>query len=423
MKKYVVTLIALYIGMKVESQTPLLGSLQDRKFSNSKLLEDLFKEHHSKLMPVIEQPSKYRLQVIYTQINRDHNNKPSFDHHFYNVSDEYNYPASTVKLPAAVLALEKMNELKDKGVEKHTAMFSAPVREGESPVNYDTTSETGKPSVANYVRKICLVSDNDAYNRLYEFLGQEAFNKRLHQLGFADAQIVHRLEIALSETENRTTNAISFESPDGKLLWQQPMQVSSLIYAQRDDRLGNGYRQNRQLIEEPMDFSKKNRWPLSYIHQLIQWIMFPESQPKNQKLNLTGDDYRFLQKHMSMLPHESAFPRYDSTRQWPTYVKFLYYGSQPNITLKPGLRIFNKVGDAYGFLLDGAYFADFETGVEFILSAVVYCNEDGILNDNNYDYDTIGFPFMQSLGQVMYQYELGRTRKHLPDLKAFRFNY
>jgi hypothetical protein len=423
MKKYIVTLFLLYAGMNLHSQTPLLGSLQNRQFPNSKLLGQLLLEHRQKLLPVIDQPSRYRLQIIYTQINRDKKNKPSFDHHFYNVSSEYNYPASTVKLPAAVLALEKINELKDRGVDKHTAMLTAPVRPNEKPVITDTSNASGQPSIANYIRKICLVSDNDAYNRLYEWLGQEGFNNRLHQLGFADAQIVHRLELALTETENRTTNAVTFAAPDGSTLWQQPVQVSTLKYAQRNDYLGKGYKQNRQLIQEPMDFSKKNCWPLPYIHQLVQWIMFPESQPKNQALKLTNDDYRFLQKHMSMLPHESQFPRYDSSHQWPTYVKFLYYGSERNIALKPGLRIFNKVGDAYGFLLDGAYFADFETGVEFILSAVVYCNEDGILNDNQYDYDTIGFPFMKQLGQVIYQYELGRPRKHLPDLSGFKFDY
>jgi hypothetical protein len=74
------------------------------------------------------------------------------------------------------------------------------------------------------------------------------------------------------------------------------------------------------------------------------------------------------------------------------------------------------VGDAYGFLLDIAYVMDPEKKVEFMLSAVIYCNSDGILNDSKYDYDTIGFPFYKNLGQLIYNYELKRKKAFLPNL-------
>ncbi|HWN89244.1 MAG TPA: hypothetical protein VNM35_09280, partial [Chitinophagaceae bacterium] len=92
-------------------------------------------------------------------------------------------------------------------------------------------------------------------------------------------------------------------------------------------------------------------------------------------------------------------------------------------TAKNGIRIFNKVGDAYGFLIDAGYIADFNNNVEFMLSAVIHCNSDGIFNDDKYDYDDIGFPFMKHIGQVIYDYELKRMRKVDPDLSKFRFNY
>ncbi len=89
----------------------------------------------------------------------------------------------------------------------------------------------------------------------------------------------------------------------------------------------------------------------------------------------------------------------------------------------PSLRIFNKVGDAYGFLTDAAYIVDFNNGVEFFLSAAIYCNTDEVFNDDKYDYETVGFPFMKNLGQVIYNYELKRTKKNKPDLSAFIFDY
>jgi hypothetical protein len=55
-----------------------------------------------------------------------------------------------------------------------------------------------------------LVSDNDAYNRLYEFDGQETLNRSLWQKGYNDVRIVRRF-VTATEEENRHTNAIRFD--------------------------------------------------------------------------------------------------------------------------------------------------------------------------------------------------------------------
>ena len=90
-------------------------------------------------------------------------------------------------------------------------------------------------------------------------------------------------------------------------------------------------------------------------------------------------------------------------------------------TIPDHIRIFNKVGDAYGFLTDAAYIVDFKNGIEFILSATIYTNENQTFNDNNYEYDEIGLPFLRDLGQAIYEVELERQREHKPDLSRFRF--
>jgi hypothetical protein len=41
----------------------------------------------------------------------------------------------------------------------------------------------------------------------------------------------------------------------------------------------------------------------------------------------------------------------------------------------------------------------------------VYCNSDGILNDDRYDYDSLGFPLMAYIGKKVFAYETTRTRK------------
>jgi hypothetical protein len=87
------------------------------------------------------------------------------------------------------------------------------------------------------------------------------------------------------------------------------------------------------------------------------------------------------------------------------------------------IRIFNKVGDAYGYMIDNAYIVDFENNIEFIVSAVILSNEDEIFNDGKYEYDTVGMPFFGNLGRVLYDYELKRKRKNKPNLSVFKLKY
>ena len=50
------------------------------------------------------------------------------------------------------------------------------------------------------------------------------------------------------------------------------------------------------------------------------------------------------------------------------------------------------------FLTDASYIVDFKNNVEFMLAATVYVNSDEILNDDKYDYETVGHPFIYQLG-------------------------
>ena len=173
-----------------------------------------------------------------------------------------------------------------------------------------------------------------------------------------------------------------------------------------------------------MDFSAKNRISLQDLHDVLVSLVFPYRMKATQRMNITEDDRNFVLKYMSQLPTESTFPAYsaDTVDYYPAYCKFLLYGAEKG-PLPNNIRIFNKVGDAYGQLLDIAYIVDFDKKIEFFLSAVIYCNSDGILNDDKYDYDSIGFPFMKHLGQVIYDYETKREKKMEPDLSGLKFVY
>ena len=372
---------------------------------------------------ILQNRDSLRVQIIYTQINRSAQNKPSFTNYYFDVNDsDYFYPESTVKMPVALLALQKIHELRIPGLDKNIAMITESEYSGQSGVLNDPTSKDGKPSIAQYVKKIFLVSDNDAFNRLYEFSGQEYINKQLMKMGYKDTEIRHRLQISLTPDENSHTNPISFFDEQGNVLYRQPMQVNQQKFSERNDFVGKGYYSNGTVINHPMDFSHKNRIGLQDLHNILKSIIFPEAVPEKQKFNLSDDDYKLLYQYMSQYPAETKYPSYDTLVNRDAYCKFLYWGSDTG-RLPKDIRIFNKVGDAYGFLTDVSYFVDFNKKIEFMLSATIYCNKDGILSDDKYDYDKVGYPFMKQLGRMIYQYELKRKKKFMPDLSKFKIQY
>ena len=408
----------------IETETKPLTNMADT-VKPPAFLEALLQQYPQYFDGILKNRNDLNVQIIYTQIDRRTNGIPELTPYYFNVNaDKYFYPASTVKLPIVLLALQKLNELKGQGVDRNTTMLTETAFSGQSAVFNDPTAFDGRPTIAHYIKKILLVSDNDAYNRLYEFLGQEYINAELKKKGFKNVQLLHRLSIFLTEAENRNTNPVKFYDTNGKLLYEQAAQNSIATYATRKDSLGNGYYSGGKLINKTMDFSKKNRLGLEELNKIVIGIVFTDKLKASERFNITEDDRQFVLKYMSQYPSESQYPPYaaDTAAYWPTYCKFLYYGAAKE---KPdeNIRIFNKVGDAYGHVIDAAYIVDYKNKIEFFVSAIIYCNSDGILNDDKYDYETVGFPFMKNLGRVIYDYERKRKYKIRPDLSSVLFTY
>lgn len=385
-------------------------------------LESLLASQPERFGVVLKNSEKYRVQIMYTQINRDAENKPSFSTFAYHLDpSQYFYPASTVKLPIAALALEKINRLEQPGLNRETTMLTGSAADYQTAVSEDPTSPTGLPSVAHYIRKILLVSDNDAFNRLYEFTGQREINESLRNKRYYDTRIVHRLESFLNQSENQWTNPIKFIDGDEVVYEQADIRNDVDYYGKQPELLGVAEIVDSERLERPKDFSEKNAYSLLDQHMVLKNLMFPQDISKNKRFGLTEDDYRFLYRYMSMYPGESGIEAYsDAAKYPPGYVKFLMYGGDAK-NIPSHIRIFNKVGDAYGFLTDAAYIVDFKNKVEFLLSATIYTNENQTFNDNNYEYDEIGLPFLKNLGQAIYEVELNRPREFQPDLSRFQF--
>ncbi len=381
--------------------------------------ESLFKSYPGKFDSLLANRQKYNLQIIYTQINRGANGFPLFQDHFFNRKNaRYFYPASSINIAVALLALQK---LKEKGLSMDLTMITEAGYPGQTAQYNDPNSIDGRPTVAQYIKQLLLVNDNNAFNRLYEFLGQDYINSELTAKGYKSARIVNRLGISLNEEENRHTNPVSFFDDAKKLVYFQPAQVSSLVINKGIDLVGKSYYKDSVLINNPMDFSDKNRISLEDLQKLMIGIVFPEKVKVAEQFKIGTEDRKFLLKYMSQLPRESVFPSYDSSF-YDAYRKFIFFGGEKG-SIPQQFRVFNQSGIAFGQLTEVAYFVDKEKRIEFIVAATINCNSNEIINDNWYECSKVGLPFMKDLGNILYDLELKRKRNYLPDLSGIFFTY
>lgn len=358
------------------------------------------------LRKISANPDKYHLQIIYTEIDKS-SGKPVFTNHFFNVKPaNYFYCASLVKLPVSILALQKLNEI---GVKADAIMFTDSSIVCHKKVLRDTSSITKYPGVEHYIKKMLLVSDNEAYSRVYEFLGVDYIHENLEKDGYPGIRIMSRYDGNCKGKDNLVTNPVTFLDKDLKTIYQQKEQRSTRIYpaSEKNMTIGKAYYDgNNKKIKAPKNFAGSNYMSLVDCHNILQELIFNQTE----KFGITNEQRMFLRNYLGYYPRQSLSPKYNSKVYYDSYKKYLFYGDSKAAIKDTNLIITNIVGQSYGFMSDCAYFSDKKNGIEFMLSAVIYANEDEIINDGKYDYKTIALPYLAELGRQFYKYELQKKQ-------------
>ena len=390
--------------------------IQGQTKTDSLLKEILNDIQDSTTKSVLSNLDQHRIQIIYTQINRNKKGNPSFTNYHLNVDpDLYFNPASMVKMPLAFLSLEKLQEMNKPGVNKQTRMKYDSSYGRQVAMTNDSSAENSFPSIAHFIKRAFLISENDPYNRMYQFVGQQQTNKKLIEKGYTSIRITRQF-MGYTEEQNRHTNGIEFIDKIGNTIYSQAPQYNTDSFQFPSPILIGNAHINRedQLVATPFDFTKHNNLSLEDMRKMIQAVVFPNSVEKRNRFNISEEDRLFLLQYMSQYPSETNYPKYDSELFYDSYVKFFFGDSSHKIPSH--IRVFNKVGWAYGFMTDVSYVIDTKDNIDYMLSATIYVNSDGVVNDSKYDEETVGFPFFDKIGRAIYAYELSRSHKHKPVL-------
>ena len=370
MKKYIFLLLNIFFSCTEAPNMPL---------------DHVLKNDNAAIKKVMNSVEDYELQILYSEIGQDENGEALItDHSFQLNSKNYFYPASTVKMPVAILAME---------FAERTSFISY---DSEYVISRDSLSHT----IGDDIREIFAVSDNEAFNRLYELLGRDYINKELRRRKVGDVRIAHRLS-------TKNSDAIEREVPlfmgrfrmagikDGSI---EP--IPSVV----NQAKGIGFMRNDSLISEPMDFSEKNYFPLGTQHTIMKRLFLPEAFPKGEQFYFKNNAEDYLKTAMGALPRNAGFKESEFS---DSYGKFFIYGDSKE-RIPDHVKIYNIVGYAYGTLTETAYIVDTKNDVKFILSATLLVNKNGIFNDDTYEYEEIGIPFLSELGRQIYAYELSK---------------
>ncbi|MCD8079035.1 MAG: class A beta-lactamase-related serine hydrolase [Bacteroides sp.] len=346
----------------------------------------------------LQEAADLDIQILFTRICRDSSGAPMLDKHTFRLDEkEYFNPASLVKWPLILLAMERVNELRaevpaislDNRMEflGHTPYMP---RTTEDPLAPDRV-----PRLSNYIKEMLLASDDNAYNRVYDFLGQEYIHRRLAEKGYDGVRVIARFA-PCSYEENRETPPVRLYENDGRLIYSQPGQVNQQLLSNPLGRVVVGGR----------DYSRFNRLSLEDMYEMMLGVFVPEAVPQARRFALSEADLELLQSYTAMYPGDSEFVSFrENARFYHRHLKkYLLYGRDPEATDIPGLRIHNMVGESHGTLADVAYFVNPEDGVEFVLAAVINTCGKKEITYANYRYQQIGYPFLQRLGECVYRY-------------------
>ena len=319
---------------------------------------------------LLADPARYRLQVLVTIVEPG----AKTTEHGYRVDAEYTYPASAIKTFASVAALRELERMQSEG---HAVELDTPI------------VADGRFTLGDEIRKMQLVSDNRAFNRLYDFVGHRAMNELAWAMGFDSVRIRHRMYDVDDERVRRTTAKLELR-PKGGARVIVPERTSDLELPPPlvgvglqigEARLVKGKR-----VEGAMDFGAKNAVTLRDLHRLGLALARPDL-PGGAQLGISA-------KHRDVLV--AAMTERATEDRYKPLLKGV-----ARVVPTERVRYVSKAGRAFGFHLDNAYIEDTASGRGFAVTAVLYVNADGVLDDDRYEYDTVSFPFFVRLGEAL----------------------
>jgi hypothetical protein len=325
-----------------------------------------------------------RLQVLFGEVVDDGAGHRGLRRHAYRLDAEYFYPASAIKLCAAVCALEKISFLR--------RTSNASIEPG-TPARFFGLSESSTSqyasSIGQEVRAALVISENESYNRLFGFVGHREMNERMWALGARSVRALHRVVL-----------------PGGKVI-TTPRRVSTLSVPRADVAgldVGTAHVEGNRMVSGPMQFAKRNRVSLRDLQDLLIKITRPELLPGTPLPELDEPERVLLLEVLRTVPSESKTPYY-APGDFPDVVHKPFLPGLLRTLSREKFALYSKGGMAYGFRVENAYIEGIPRAgglpSAFFLAVAMFADADGTVNDDTYDYAAVADPFLADIAELV----------------------
>lgn len=371
---------------------------QDPGPTTGRDLEALLAQRPDDFRAMLAAKREFRLQVLLAEPVVGKDGRVTLRRSRLGDPRQYFYPASTVKLGGAIAALLELQRLSREQGDAFTldASWRALPRFPGDPVDPPWIQ------VADDLRAMLIVSDNPPYNRCFEMLSQKGLNETLWRAGLSSARMWHRLSEARAADEHRVTRQFAIQQGDTVLAIAPRESGVALDNSAFDDLLvGSSHMRGKERVEKPMSFADKNAITLEDLQDMLAMVVRPDIDlGKRGFPELSVTARAFLVEQLGAYPRESASPKYDEKKHPDEYCKFLLPGLR-RVVPAEALRVYAKIGQAYGFAIENSYVENVATGRGFFLAAVIYVNADGCIGDDRYEYEKVADPFFAALGETI----------------------
>ncbi len=353
----------------------------------------------SKLVDRILNEEQFRFQFVLTTIVKDSAAvNLTTESHLHN---RYHYPASTVKLPVALLTMEKLNthSLSLESIPK----IHRDVHCGN--MTYVDRSESGTIDFKEMIRELIVVSDNHYFNTLFHYLTPTVIREKLQKKGLNSTKI-YRCFNGCEFPGSLLTNGLHITDNElRKTHYQAPSRMDlsefSAAYVYDSTKLlGSKHEYRRDIVPGPFDFNYNLDFPLDELHETMVRLVFPGQFDEEQQWHIRAEDRDFLMKSLREVPSDLRKSQYTETKHYPDNV-FKYIVKGDNNPAYDHVISYSKIGISYGFVTETAYVVDTKRGIEYVLTASIYVNANDVVNDGIYEYEAIARPALAQFGQLI----------------------
>jgi len=380
------TLVIFVFSIEIQAQVPFLSS--------DKLIENL-RGKDSLVDVVLENKDSYRFQLHLSEVKNNQITKS------VSIGDpKYFYPASLVKLPVALLALEKIQRL---GLD-----LDCSIEVGNyEPCKSETFISLTKKHPLTFrqlFEELLIVSDNHHYNTLFHFLTPKEINDALRNKGYKHTHIYRSFE-GCDRSKQLNTAEIIIKNPKGEKIYvqkqnQMDTSIMQIHFAYSENRLiGNKRIENRKLVHGPVDFNYTNEVSLNDAHKIMSEFLFPTKINSFNSWDINEENRDFIKNCLQKFPREMEKSYHKDYKEIPdNEFKYILIGELTDSIIEK--RTFSKIAYSYGFTTETAYIPiDKDHG--FLLSMTIYTNENGILNDGKYEYTEIARPVFNRISEMI----------------------